>query len=331
MPIRLAQLSLYVVPARPGGARTMARPDFPRTLAEFQDRFASEDDCRRYLVACRWPNGFRCPRCGGGDAHELAGRGLLQCRSCRHQTSVTAGTVLHRARVPLRLWFSAAHLVTTHTPGFSALQLQRQLGLGRYETAWTMLQKLRRAMLRPERDRIAGTVEVDETYVGGVEEGRRGGRHRDSTKSIVVGAVEVRDGGGSGRIRLAVVEDLSAASLTAFVAAAVKPGDIVLPDGWQGYAPLRHAYDHRPSTVGDLRNASKLLPRVHRTFSNLKTWLKGTHHGVSAKHLPHYVNEFVFRFNRRRTPMAAFQSLLGLTTQHAPTTHKMLYAAEPTG
>jgi transposase-like protein len=309
----------------------MARPDFPRTLAEFQDRFASEDDCRRYLVACRWPNGFRCPRCGGGDAYDLAGRGLLQCRSCRHQTSVTAGTVLHRARVPLRLWFSAAYLVTTHTPGFSALQLQRQLGLDRYETAWTMLQKLRRAMLRPERDRIAGTVEVDETYVGGVEEGRRGGRHRDSTKSIVVGAVEVREGGGSGRIRLAVVEDLSAASLTGFVAAAVEPGNTVLTDGWQGYAPLRHAYDHRPSTVGDLRNASKLLPRVHRTFSNLKTWLKGTHHGVSAKHLPHYVNEFVFRFNRRRTPMAAFQSLLGLTTQHAPTTHKMLYAAEPTG
>jgi transposase-like protein len=309
----------------------MARPDFPRTLAEFQDRFASEEDCRRYLVACRWPNGFRCPRCGGGNAYELAGRGLLQCRSCRHQTSVTAGTVLHRARVPLRLWFAAAYLVTTHTPGFSAVQLQRQLGLDRYETAWTMLQKLRRAMLRPERDRIAGTVEVDETYVGGVEEGRRGGRHRDSTKSIVVGAVEVRDGGGSGRIRLAVVEDLSAASLTGFVAASVQPGNTVLTDGWQGYAPLRHAYDHRPSTVGELRNASKLLPRVHRTFSNLKTWLKGTHHGVSAKHLPHYVNEFVFRFNRRRTPMAAFQSLLGLTTQYPPTTHKMLYAAEPTG
>jgi transposase-like protein len=309
----------------------MARPDFPRTLADFQDRFASEEDCRRYLVACRWPDGFRCPRCGGGDAYELAGRRLLQCRSCRHQTSVTAGTVLHHARVPLRLWFAAAYLVTTHTPGFSAVQLQRQLGLDRYETAWTMLQKLRRAMLRPERDRIAGTVEVDETYVGGVEEGRRGGRHRDSTKSIVVGAVEVRDGGGSGRIRLAVVEDLSAASLTAFVSASVKPGNTVLTDGWQGYAPLRHAYDHRPSTVGDLRNASKLLPRVHRTFSNLKTWLKGTHHGVSAKHLPHYVDEFVFRFNRRRTPMAAFQSLLGLTTRHAPTTHKMLYAAEATG
>ena len=250
--------------------------------------------------------------------------------ACRHQTSVTAGTVPHRTRVPLRLWFAAAYLVTTHTPGFSAVQLQRQLGLGRYETAWTMLHKLRRAMLRPERDRLSGVVEVDEAYVGGLEEGRRGGRRRDSGKSIVVGAVEVR-GRGSGRVRLAVVRDLSAASLVPFVEASVDPGSTVLTDGWQGYAPLREGYDHRPSTVGDPRNASELFPRVHRTFSNLKTWLQGTHHGVGAKHLPHYVDEFVFRFNRRRTPMAAFQSLLGLSSRHPPTTHKMLYAAELTG
>ena len=308
----------------------MTRPDFPRTLAEFQRRFTTDDECRRYLVDCRWPEGYQCPRCGHAQAYELSTRGLLQCKSCRHQVSVTAGTVLHRTRVPLQLWFSAAYLVTTHTPGFSAVQLQRQLGLTRYETAWTMLQKLRRAMVRPERDRICGTVEVDETYVGGVEEGRRGGRQRDSNKSIVVGAVEVR-GRGSGRIRLAVVEDLSAASLVPFVEASVEPGSILLADGWQGYAPLRKTYDYRPSTVGNPKKAAKLLPRVHQTFSNLKTWLKGTHHGVSSKHLPHYVNEFVFRFNRRRKPMAAFQSLLGLTTQHAPTTHKMLYMADPTG
>ena len=308
----------------------MARPDFPRSLAEFQDRFAAEEDCRRYLMACRWPDGFRCPRCGAREAYEVAGRELLQCRSCRHQASVTAGTVLHRTHVPLRLWFAAAYLVTTHTPGFSAVQLQRQLGLARYETAWTMLHKLRRAMLRPERDRLSGVVEVDEAYVGGLEEGRGGGRRRDSSKSIVVGAVEVR-GRGSGRVRLAVVDDLSAASLVPFVEAAVEPGSTVLTDGWQGYAPLRGRYDHRPSTVGDPKNASRLLPRVHRTFSNLRTWLRGTHPGVSAKHLPSYVDEFVFRFNRRRTPMAAFQSLLGLSTRHAPTPHTMSYAAEPTG
>ncbi len=310
----------------------MARPDFPRSRAEFQDRFATGEDCRRYLTACRWPDGFRCSRCGEPDAYGLAGRGLLQCRSCRHQTSVTAGTVLDRTHVPLRLWFAAAYLVTTHTPGFPAVQLQRQLGLARHETAWTMLHKLRRAMVRPERDRLSGVVGVDEAYVGGVEEGRRGGRRRDSSEPIVLGAVEVR-GRGSGRVRLAVVGDPSAASLVPFVEVAVEPGSTALTDGWQGYAPppLRRGYDHRPATVGDPRDASVLLPRVHRTFSNLKTWLKGTHHGVSAKHLPHYVDEFVFRSNRRRTPMAAFQSLLGLSTRHAPTTRKMLCAAEPTG
>lgn len=308
----------------------MPRPSFPHNLSEFQARFATEEDCHRYLVECRWPEGYRCPRCGHREAYELTTRRLLQCSSCRHQASVTAGTVMHRARVPLHLWFWAAYLVTTHTPGFSALQLQRQIGLTRYETAWTMLQKLRRAMVRPERDRITGPVEVDETYVGGIEEGRRGGRRRDSNKAIVVGAVEVR-GRGSGRIRLAVVKDLSADALVPFVEASVEPGSTLLTDGWQGYAPLRHQYDHQPTTIGDPRKAPQPLLRIHRTFSNLKTWLKGTHHGVSAKHLPHYVNEYVFRYNRRRTPMAAFQSLLGLTAQHTPTTYKMLYHAESTG
>jgi transposase-like protein len=278
----------------------------------------------------RWPDGYSCPRCNHREAYELSSRALLKCKGCGYQTSATAGTVLHASKIPLSNWFVAAYLVTTHTPGFSALQLQRQLGLNRYETAWAMLQKLRRAMVRPERDRISGKVEVDETYVGGVEEGRRGGRQRKSTKSIVVAAVEVR-GRGSGRLRLTVVEDLSAASLVPFVEGAVEPGSTLLTDGWRGYAPLRKTYDHQPTTQGDPKNASQLFPRVHRVFSNLKTWLAGTHHGVSAKHLPHYVNEFVFRFNRRRTPMAAFQSLLGLTAQHTPATYKMLYSGELTG
>ncbi len=154
----------------------MPRPDFPRTLSEFQARFATEDDCRGYLVASRWPDGYQCPRCGHTEAYELTTRRLLQCSSCRHQTSVTSCTVMHRTRVPLHLWFWAAYLVTTHTPGFSALQLQRQLGLNRYETAWTMLQKLRRAMVRPERDRIAGT---GTTLASGIPPGS-GGSHPPS-------------------------------------------------------------------------------------------------------------------------------------------------------
>jgi len=239
--------------------------------------------------------------------------------------------VLHGTRLSLRDWFSAAYLVATHTPGISAVQLQRQLGLKRYETAWGLLQKLRRATVRPERDRISGAVEVDETYIGGFEEARRGGRRRDSTKTIVVGAVEIR-GRGSGRVRLGAVEDLSAASLVGFLEQSVAPGSVVHTDGWGGYRPLAtKGYDHRRETQGQAMNAAKLFPRVHRVFSNLKTWLAGTHHGVGEQHLQHYLNEYVFRFNRRRTPMAAFQSLLGLASQHKSTTYNMLYDGERIG
>ena len=300
-------------------------------MSAFQSWFATEEACVRYLVESRWPDGYACSRCSYHEAYELTSRPVYKCKKCHYQVSVTAGTVLHGTRLSLRDWFSAAYLVGTHTPGISAVQLQRQLGLKRYETAWGLLQKLRRAMVRPERDRISGEVEVDETYVGGVEEGRRGGRLRDSTKMIVVGAVEVR-GRGSGRVRLSVVEDLSAASLVGFIEQSVAPGSIVHTDGWGGYRPLRNkGYDHNRQTQGHGTNAAKLFPRVHRMFSNLKTWLVGTHHGVGQQHLQHYLNEYVFRFNRRRTPMAAFQSLLGLASEHGPTTYNMLYDGERTG
>lgn len=309
----------------------MGRPTFPGNLLEFQARFATEEACRAYLRASRWPEGFRCPRCRHDEAYELRERPLLVCSSCSRQTSVTAGTILHRTRQPLRVWFWAAYLVATQTPGVSATQLQRQLGLRRYETAWTMLQKLRRAMRRPDRERLRGEVEVDETFLGGVERGRRGGRARDGKKIIVVAAVEVR-GGGSGRLRLGLSNDSTGASLSAFVRENVEPKAVVHTDAWQGYAPIRHEYDHRPvSQEGDPTRASVLLPRVHRVFSNLKTWLAGTHHGIGRGHVRAYLDEFVFRFNRRQTPMAAFQSLLGLTTHHAPTTYKALYGREATG
>jgi hypothetical protein len=221
--------------------------------------------------------------------------------------------------------------MATQTPGISATQLQRQLGIERYETAWVMLQKLRRAMRRPQRERLRGEVEVDETFVGGAEHVRRGGRQRDTGAIIVVAAVEVR-GEGSGRLRLAISNDSTGTSLCSFVRENVEAGSIVHTDGWKGYLPLRRNYDHRPvSQEGDPTKASALLPRVHRVFSNLKTWLAGTHHGIGRGHVRPYLDEFVFRFNRRGTPMAAFQSLLGLTAAHRPTTYKMLYGHESTG
>lgn len=306
----------------------MPRLDYPKTLSEFQRRFASEEACRGYLAQCRWPEGFRCPRCQHEEALHLPGRSLWRCKGCGHDTSATAGTILHRARVPLTHWFWAAYLVATHTPGLSALQLQRQLGLRRYETAWTMLQKLRRAMRRPHREALREKVEVDETFIGN-QQGLRGGREIGD-RVLVAGAVEVR-GRAYGRIRLEVVPDSSATSLSGFVRRNVERGTTVISDGWKGYLPLAAmGYRHRPKTVGreQPERALVILPRIHQVFGNLKTWLRGTHHGVEAKHMQAYLDEFVFRFNRRRTPMAAFQSLLGLTGLHGPTTRNMLYGVE---
>src|SRR3989442_2699958 len=181
----------------------MPRPDFPRTLREFQRRFADEEACQLYLAASRWPDGYRCPRCGFGAALELPTRLLWRCKQCGRDTSVTAGTVLHRTHTPLTQWFWAAYLVTTHTPGLSALQLQRQLGLRRYETASAMLQKLRRAMVRPDRDRLRDKVEVDESYVGGPEaevRRRRGLRGRGLGPAPTPGAGGPAPRGGPHRL-----------------------------------------------------------------------------------------------------------------------------------
>jgi transposase-like protein len=293
---------------------------------EFQHRFADERACLGYLAASRWPEGYRCPRCGGEKAWVLERRQLWECAACGHQASVTAGTVLHGTRTPLTLWFWGAYLVATHTPGISAVQLKRQLGLSRYETAWLMLQKLRRAMVAPEREPLKREVEVDEFFVGGVEDGTHGARQRGQ-KSLCTGAIEVR-GKGSGRLRLGVVPDASARSLGGFVAASVERGAIVRTDAWPGYAGLRGlGFDHRPRSKRALRAAGcdeDLVPRLHRAVSNLKSWLRGTHRSVSSDHLQVYLDEFVFRFNRRGSPMAAFQSLLGLGALHSPTTYEQI-------
>jgi transposase-like protein len=291
---------------------------------EFQGRFPDEAACREYLFRSRWPDGFRCRRCASAAATALPRRLLWQCSACRYQVSVTAGSVLHRTRTPLHLWFWAAYLVTTGTPGISALQLQRQLGLSRYETAWMMLHKLRRAMVNPERGQLTGAVEVDECFVGGHAEGLRGGREH-GVKALVVVAVEIR-GAGSGRVRLQVIDDAAAGTLCGFVTATVASGTAVHTDAWQGYKRLtRLGYDHRPRSQRAHRliggDPDEILPRVHRVICHLKTWLQGTHRGVSAEHLQVYLDEFTFRFNRRRTPMAGFQTLLGLGGQTSPTTY----------
>ncbi|MGY2746658.1 IS1595 family transposase [Arthrobacter sp. UYCu723] len=310
----------------------MSRPDFPKTILEFQARFGDEQACLGYLFECRWPDGYSCPRCKGESAWPVAARGLWECAACRYQVSLTAGTVLHKTHTALHLWFWAAYLMTTGTPGISARQLQRQLGLSRYETAWTMLHKLRRAMVNPERTLLTGEVEVDECEVGGPEVGRRGGRNLTARAAQIVVAVEVR-GQGSGRVRRKVIPNASGDTLGTFVTDTVAPGAIVHTDGWMGYVPLRNkGYDHRPRSQRAAKRAGDpdpVLPRVHRAISNFKTWLRGTHRSVGNEHLQVYLDEFTFRYNRRSTPMAAFQSLLGLGAQQAPATYRQIVAHGP--
>ena len=272
--------------------------DYPHTLGEFEQRFATEDACRAYLVQLRWPTGFRCPRCAATESWATK-RALMMCSRCGHQASVTAGTVFHRSHLSLRTWFRAMWWVTNQKHGVSALGLQSLLGLGSYRTAWACLQKLRRAMVRPGRDRLTGEVEVDETYVGGVEPG--GGRRHLGNKALVVIAAQV-DGEGIGRIRLRRIPNASAPSLVAFVKSAVEPESTVITDGWDGYEGLKtQGYTHKPKVIsGSGKTASALLPRVHRVASLLKRWLLGTHQGaVSRKQLDYYLDEFAFRFNRR--------------------------------
>jgi transposase-like protein len=274
--------------------------DYPRNQAEFDARFGSEEACRAYLLALRWPDGFRCPQCGHAKAWPVRSL-LFQCAACGRQTSVTAGTIFQDTRSPLTVWFRAMWTVTSQKTGTSALTLQQVLGLGSYQTAWTWLHKLRRAMVRPGRERLAGRVEVDETFVGALEDGARG---RGAVKKalIVVAAEEV--GRGIGRIRLRRVPDGSADSLQGFIDDVVEPRSRVHTDGWVGYDRLKaHGYRHRITFLSDHPEpATELLPRVHLVVSLLKRWLLGTHQGaVSPAHLDYYLDEFTFRFNRRRS------------------------------
>jgi len=272
--------------------------DYPRTLAEFETRFSTEDACRRYLYQLRWPDGFICPHCAGSTAW-MTERDLVVCTACGYHASVTAGTIFESTHKPLMLWFRAIWWMTSLKTGASALGLQKVLGLGSYKTAWTWLHKLRRAMVRPGRDRLSGRVEVDETYLGAEEKGLRG--RKVQKKALVIVAAQ-EDGRRIGRIRMRRIPDASARSLGPFIEEAIAPGSLVHTDGWDGYTGLKEkGYEHEVTILARRQeSASELLPRVHHVVALLKTWLAGTLHGaVSHEHLDYYLDEFTFRFNRR--------------------------------
>lgn len=273
----------------------MGVTDYPKTVLDFRDQFATETACREFLAQLRWPDGPRCV-CGSTRVWQRS-RGLFLCANCRQDISVTAGTLFADSHQPLRLWFEAMWQVTSQKYGASALGLQRVLGLGSYHTAWNWLQKLRRAMVRPGRDRLAGTVEVDEIFVGGVRSGKRG-RGAEGKVLVLVAAQQAER--GLGRIRLRRITDASQASLEPAVGEMVEPGSVVKTDGWKSYGGLAAlGYRHevvRPATeLGE-----NLLPLVNRVAALLKRWLLGTHQGaVAFSHLDYYLDEYVFRFNRR--------------------------------
>jgi transposase-like protein len=270
--------------------------DYPQTVVEFNERFHAAAACRAYLESIRWPDGPRCPRCPQAKVWAMKPP-FYRCASCGHDFTVTAGTLFADTHLPLRLWFQAMWYVVNQKSGASALGVQRVLGLGSYRTAWNWLHKLRRAMVRPGRDRLAGTVEVDEVYIGGERPGKRG--RGAAGKALVLIAAQV-DGSKIGRIRLARVTDASAPVLAQAVTAAASPGSQVLTDGWNGYATLqrqgyRHAIVRDSAIVG-----ANLLPRANRVAALLQRWLLGTHQGaVAAAHLDYSLDEFTFRFNRR--------------------------------
>ena len=262
---------------------------------DFERRFATDEACRDYLGALRWPEGFVCPRCQGKKGWKMA-RGLWLCGDCRYQASVTAGTIFQDSHLPLSLWFRAMWCVTSQKNGASALTIQRLLGLGSYKTAWALLHKLRRAMVRPGRDRLQGAVEVDEAYWGG-EEGGMIGRKTEEKALIVVAAEE--DGAGIGRIRMRRIATPDRANLHGFIRAAIEPGSTVRTDGLQAYRRLT-GYRHDRQVQRRQPPDEHLLPRVHRVISLLKRWLLGTHQGaVGQDYLDYYLDEFTFRFNRR--------------------------------
>lgn len=270
--------------------------DYPKTAIEFEQRFTTEEACIKYLAKIRWPEGFCCPRCGHGKAW-VTEKGIYRCKNCDYQVSITAGTIFHGTRKPLKLWFHAIWYITSQKNGVSAMGLKQVLGLNRYETVWIWLHKLRIAMVRPGRDLLSGIVEIDETYIGGKKAGKQG--RGAAGKTLVLVAVEDK-GSHFGRIRLHRIADASAESIIPAVKKSVEPGSTVRTDGWRGYAQLpsrgyKHIVVRKDADVGD-----NLLPLANRVIALLKKWLAGTHQGaVGSSHIDYYLDEFTFRFNRR--------------------------------
>ena len=302
--------------------------EYPMTFDEFTTRFATEEQCRDYLYVLRWPSGFVCPKCGFIGKMWPIGNELFKCTSCKHKASVIAGTIFQDTRRPLKTWFTAIWWVTTQKNGASAKGLQRILGLKSYTTAWTWLHKIRKAMVDPNRTKLSGTAEVDECYIGGEEHGGKRGRGTEN-KSLVAIAVELLEGKNQlGRVRMKVVPDMSKGSLQGFIKENVELGSTIITDGWSSYDSIdKNGYSHIVPKKFESADQDNILPHAHMIISLLKRWLLGTHQGaVQEMHLQAYLDEYVFRFNRRKSAQRGllFYRLLECAMQIPPTTQDEL-------
>lgn len=301
--------------------------DYPKSWKQFVDWFHDEESCLEYLEKMRWQLGFSCPRCGATKVPYRASRGRIVCCACRHQSTVTAGTLFEKTRTPLSSWFAAVWYITNQKSGVSALGLQSLLGLGSYQTAWTMLHRLRRAMVNPGRDRLSGVVEVDETTVGGQDVGKTRPPNPDSKKAIVVIAIELLHPKGFGRVRLRRIPDATEDSVLPFICECIELGAAVHTDGSPAYRSLdKNGYTrHKIVHLGSGDPAHVTMPGVHRIASLLKRWLLGTHQGsVRPEQLDYYLDEYTFRFNRRtsRSRGLLFYRLLEQAVMTKPVTYK---------
>jgi transposase-like protein len=284
----------------------MNENNYPKNLQEFLRRFPNDESCWNYLLEIRWPNGFICPKCNS-TAHSVTRRRLFECDKCGLQTSLTAGTIFHGTRTPLLLWFHVIWWVAVQKTGVSASNFQDFMGFGSYETAWTWLHKLRRVMNRPERDKLKGDVEVDETLIGGEESGvKTDGKKktgRGSIEKVLVVVATEYTGKQIGRVRFKCIESASGENLMKFIEDNIAYGSTVVTDGWSGYSALSESenYKHEKKIIaGSGMEAHQLLPHVHMIDSLLKRWMNGTHQGrISKKHLEFYLDEYAFRFNRK--------------------------------
>jgi len=301
--------------------------DYPKNWDQFMNWFHDEQSCLNYLKNIRWPNGFICPSCSSKKSPYFLPKNKFKCTECRKQTSVTAGTIFDKTRTPIKSWFAAVWYLTNQKNGVSALGMQRLLGLGSYQTAWTILHRLRHAMVDPERDKLSGIVEVDETFVGGVAHRNPSNNQADKEKSVVLIAIELLEPKGFGRIRLQRVDSATKKNIEIFISDVVEPNSTICTDGSQAYGSVNEMGYSRKKTVhlGSDIPAHETMPGVHRVASLMKRWLLGTYQGaVQPKQLDYYLDEYTFRFNRRKSRSRGllFYRLLEQSVTTQPLTYK---------